>query len=153
MMEVSHEARHSTFHFSLDSHRLCHSHHRLYLQSVRQNSTIRFPDPVCICSHNGPLGALDVERPCRSPTHLEKDGAARRFCSAMKMGDKVKIIDFSPYLTDDRVLNSKSAFEKYLGNVVRVRSFENDWLELGVSKVTDNRFWEPFESNRTAQNR
>ena len=48
---------------SLDSHRLQHPDHRLYLQPVCSHPGLRARDPVCVLSRHAAFGILDVERP------------------------------------------------------------------------------------------
>jgi len=42
-------------------------------------------DSVCLCSHNGPFGIVDVERPSPSTTYFEKTGQTRRCGETTRM--------------------------------------------------------------------
>src|SRR5688572_21178447 len=56
-----HEGSHAALDRSLDSHRPCHPHHRLHLQSVRGAPGFRSPRPVYLPSGDGSVGIVDVE--------------------------------------------------------------------------------------------
>jgi hypothetical protein len=66
------QSSHPTFNLSLDSPYSQHSHIRLYLQSIRQDSKLCSSDSVCLLSCDGPFGIVDVERPCRPSASFEK---------------------------------------------------------------------------------
>ena len=71
---ISHERSYQTFDFSMDSHYLWHSDHRLHLRFADGYSKLRLVYSVCLVARIADFRIVDVERPRCSTAHFEKSG-------------------------------------------------------------------------------